>query len=336
MVLEETLRFNSADDADTFIRFLRKKRRKAYKKPVMYSYSEEEVSGPLDGMIAYLESLSDREAPVGTKGPVKNIVLQRLDKLKRGREVLERLLSSHEEGDVLFSEDEIRRYSEQFFRHIGDMFYPLMKEKMEEMGQEVPPRDPRPAVSGEEFGEADTMIFVHDTLKESGMVSVEGGNVRLVKKVEAGKCRMRMNTMGLGPVNEDEVAGHGVSSSVNLYVDAQFEVYMDGSLLVECSVNDIEEGLEGLEVDEESLDEFYSNYEEKQLAIMGILEVVEMAGRISFARLQESLADYPMHLKEGREQVRLTLEPAFLSSLVTDMRKLGYLSGSQENIRLGK
>lgn len=336
MVLEDSLLFNSAEDADTFIKFLRKRGCKAHKKPVMYSFEEEEVSGPLDGMISYLQSLENRESPDGDEGPVKTIVLQRVDKLLLGRGMLERLLSSHEVGDVLFTEDEVRKCSQQFFRYIAEAAYPLMKKEMEERGHELPPRDPGPAVSEEEAREAGAIVFADDTLRENGMVSVEGGNVRLVKKGEAGGCRVSMNTMGLGPIDADEIAGHGISSSVNLYFDALFEVTMDGSVLVECSVNDIEEGLEDLEVDEESLEEFFAQYELKRLAIMGVMGVVQDAGRISFSGLEERLVDYPMDLEELAEPVRLTLEPAFLSSLVSGMRKLGYLSGSQENIRLGK
>ncbi|OPX72223.1 MAG: hypothetical protein A4E39_01635 [Methanoregulaceae archaeon PtaB.Bin152] len=111
---------------------------------------------------------------------------------------------------------------------------------------------------------------------------------------------------------------------------------MDSHIYSQLSVDDIDEGLIGLDVEAESLDSFYRDFERKGVIIGAILEVVAQAGRISFDTLCERLGDHAIQVEEHTGSVSLSLERDFISSLVTEMRKEGYLTGSQENIRLGK
>ncbi|MCU0632683.1 MAG: hypothetical protein MUC66_06880, partial [Methanolinea sp.] len=158
----------------------------------------------------------------------------------------------------------------------------------------------------------------------------------LVKKLALAECMMKENLAGLPEIDPDDLPAHGLSSHVNLIARVQYQVFMDANIHFQFSVNDIDEGLIGLDVDAGSLDEFYWGLERKQIAIRAILEKVDHAGRISFEQLLERFLSYPIHLEESTETVTLTLEREFLSSLVAEMRKEGYLTGSQENIRLGK
>jgi len=179
------------------------------------------------------------------------------------------------------------------------------------------------------------LLFVFDILEENELIEKDDeGNYRLVRKIPAGSCRLRIPGAGLGNFDDDDLVTWEISSWMNISVDAQYEVVMDGTIVIEFSDEEIDNNLRGLDVDADSLDAFYSRFELKRLSALAVIEVVDSAGRISFEQLCKRLENYEFHSDMVERQVMITLEPGYLSALVAEMRKLGYLTGSQENIRL--
>jgi hypothetical protein len=111
MVLEESLLFNSAEAADTFINFLRKKRCKSHKKSTAVLLESQELHGSIDNVIGYLKLLAEDadidEYDIDREHPLDDLV----GVIERRKEALGRFLSSHEEGDVVFPG---KRYQEAF------------------------------------------------------------------------------------------------------------------------------------------------------------------------------------------------------------------------------
>lgn len=369
MVLEESLLFDSPECADAFIRYLRKKGCKAHKKTVAGFIESGEWEGPVDNVIAFLEELLERNAGAGgdTDGDSegdrddardaewdeagengggtgiagdaswRSATIRLLEKLKAGRAGLEKILGSHSEGDFVFSQEDLNRNGEILFRHMAQAMFPIMQKALAKEGIDLPPREDGQDVSDIQAHDASLFLFVSDILEENGLVKKDaGGNYRLIRKVPVEQCRVMVSAEGLPDYEDDELASRGISFCGTIDMSVQHEVVMDGTVIVEFSIDDLEEGLRGLDVDAESLDEFFWNYELKRLAVMAVIEVVGGAGKISLDNLQQKLMGYRIQAKEVAEPVKVTLDHEFLSSLVAEMRKLGYLAGSQENIRLAR
>lgn len=168
------------------------------------------------------------------------------------------------------------------------------------------------------------------------MIEKEGNFYRLRKKLPLAECRTKVHLPSMPEIDPDDLPGYGLSSHVNLIGQVQYQVFMDSDVNFQFFVDEMDEGLIGLDVDAESLDTFYRGLERKQVAIHAVMEVVGRAGKVSFDALCERLQEYAIHAEESTERISLTLEPKFLSSLVSEMRKLGDLTGSQENSRLRK
>jgi len=336
MVLEGFLLFNSAEDADTFIKFLRKKRCKAHKKSIGVFMEAQEFHGPIDNVIGYLKLLAEDadidEYDIDGKHPLDALV----GVIERRKEALGRFLSSHEVGEVVFPGEEIKRLSETATLYMMQSSNPAFREKLAGPGQEKPLQEGRGEISEEEAKKARDLLAVFDLLEENGMIEEEGEHYRLTKKLPPADCVMKVNMAALPEIDSDDLPEHGLSSHVHLVASVQYEVFMDSHIYSQLSVDDIDEGLIGLDVEAESLESFYRDFERKGVIIGAILEVVAQAGRISFDTLCERLEDHEIQVEEDTGSVSLSLERDFLSSLVTEMRKEGYLTGSQENIRLGK
>jgi hypothetical protein len=260
-----------------------------------------------------------------------------MERLKRGRERLDAILSSHEVGDIVFSEEELHRQGQIYVDNLARAALPFLEEAMAERGISFPPGEEREEVTAEELMEADTFLSVNTILEENGLIAKDGrGDYRLARKVPAGECRVKISTGGLLDFDEEELEPRGLSLCVHIVFDSQHEVVMEGTIIVEFSIEDIEQGLIGLDVDAESLDAFFSRFEAKRLAVMAVIEVVHGAGKISFDHLQEKLTEYVLQSGEVAEPVKVSLERGFLSAVLAEMRKLGYITGSQENIRLAR
>jgi len=338
MVLEETLLFNSADDADTFIRFLRKKRCKAHKRSTAVFLEVQEISGPIDNIIGYLRELAEDAELDEDEFEEGYPFEERIEVLERQKEMLGNFLLSHGEGDIVFSAGDIKEYSKTATLHMMQSVLPIFREKMAELGHELPPpqEEKRQEISKEEAKKARGFLAVFDLLEENNMIEKEGDFYRLTKKLPLAECRTKVHLPDMPEIDPDDLPGYGLSSHVNLIGQVQYQVFIDSDVNFQFSVDEMDEGLIGLDVDAESLDTFYRGLERKKVAIHAVLELVGQAGKISFDALYERLQEYPIHAEESPERITLTLEREFLSSLVSEMRKLGYLTGSQENIRLAR
>lgn len=347
MVLEGSLRFDSAEGADAFIKYLRKKGCKAHKKTVAVFFETEELEGTIDSFIAFLEDLPGREdveedddwlddEEEGRKRDKDNVETH-LEKLKRARARLENLFLSCAEGDVAFTEDDLHRHGDDFFEHMARAVFPVMQRNLTEMGIDLPPREKTRDIPDEQVEEAGVFLTVFDILDENGLLEKDReGKYRLARKIPVEQCRMKMSTFGLGDLDNGDLEPYGIVPCTNIVMDSQHEVVMDGTVVTEFSIDDLDEGLEGLDADAESLDAFFSDFELKRLAVIALIEVVGGAGKISFGDLQERLTEYTFQSGKVEVPVKLTLEQDFLSPLVAELRKLGYLTGSQENIRLAR
>jgi len=145
---------------------------------------------------------------------------------------------------------------------------------------------------------------------------------------------MKISTFGLGDFDDGDLEPYGIVPCTSIVMDSQHEVVMDGTVVTEFSADDLDEGLAGLDADAESLDAFFSDFELKRLAVIALIEVVGEAGKISFDDLRERLTEYVLRSDKVEAPVKVTIGQDFLSSLVAELRKQGYLAGSQENIRL--
>lgn len=261
----------------------------------------------------------------------------RREKLMKGRARLAEFLESHNEGDVVYTEEDLEKHREVYMEGMLARVSPAIKENLAEIGIDLPDREEEPGVSAEQAEESGLFLFTSGVLEENGLVQKDDrGNYRLARKVPAGSCRLKVMAAGLGDFEDDDLAAWEIESRVTISMEARYEVAMDGTIIVEFSEEDIEDGLRGLDVDAESLDKFYSQFELKRLSALAVIEVVGSAGRISFEHLRERLRDYEVQTEEVTGKVMVTLEPDYLSALVAEMRKLGYLTGSQENIRIAK
>jgi hypothetical protein len=345
MVLEESLRFDSAEGADAFIRYLRKKGCKAHRKTVAGFLETDELEGTIDSFIAFLGDLLEREdgeenddwpdEEDGAGRFDRDSVGSRREQLKKARARLENLFVSCAEGDVAFTEEELHRHGDDLFEHMAQAVFPVMQRDLAEMGIDLPPREKNRDVPDEQVEEAGVFLTVFDILDENGLLEKDReGKYRLARKVPVEQCRMKISTFGLGDFDDGDLEPYGIVPCTRIVMDSQHEVVMDGTVVTEFSADDLDEGLAGLDADAESLDAFFSDFELKRLAVIALIEVVGEAGKISFEGLRERLTEYVLRSDKVEAPVKVTLEQDFLSSLVAELRKQGYLAGSQENIRL--
>jgi hypothetical protein len=336
MVLEETLVFNSSEDADEFIRYLRKKRIKAHKKSTAEFHDVQKVRGPIDNVITYLNTLAGDEETdddIFCRGsPLERLIASLIQR----REALLKLLSSHEVGDLVFSKDEILEHSKTAAEHMMQMMLPIFSEAISGLGHDLPPGRKEREITGEDAEEARETLAIFDLLEDNKMIEKEGEHYRLTRKLPPDECMAMVSLMGLADIDPGDLPRHGLSSRVSLVGEVQYTVFIDPGIHVWLSIDEIEEGLEGLETDAGSEEHLYRSLERKQLAIRAILELVEQSGRISLDTLHERLLENIIDVEESTETVSLVLSREFLSLMVHDLRKEGFLTGSQENIRIGK
>jgi len=111
----------------------------------------------------------------------------RREKLKEGRARVAEILETHNEGDVIYTEEDLEKHREVFMESMVQRVFPIMQKNLSEMGIDLPDREEEPGVSPEQAKESDSFLFVSGILEENELVQKdEGGNYRLARKVPAG------------------------------------------------------------------------------------------------------------------------------------------------------
>lgn len=334
MVLEESLVFYSEDDAGTFISYLRKKGCKAHKKPVTVFFEHETITGTIDKVLGWLSKHipgNDQPSGAGSDNEVLENTRRRIEAQKIA---LDTLFTRYREGDRVYTKSDLIRFTGVLISHAAHAISPLIQGKIAELGNEIPYHKEHPGSPADDTIVAMRSLETWNVLWENHLVEERGDDFHLIKKVPAGDCSVQVNTQDFPNFDQEDITGGGLVLHIHMVGDVRYQVFMDSGIHFHLTEEEVKEALKGLDVEDESLDNFTSSMEMKDLAIHAILEVIRDTKRISLEKIGDRMREYPVHAQDSQEVITLTFEHEFLDELVTEMKKAGILAGSDENIHI--
>jgi hypothetical protein len=337
MVLEESLVFFNDEDADRFIRFLREKGCPAQKKHEGEAVEEEILKGTFNDLIALYEEVEARcraRQQECTGSPEKNPDAQspdesdedspefceeagqQLENLKKFREDLRKIMVDHNAGDILCSEDTLNR--------LGGEMQEFKRNSVGNSGKHESLRQ-----------NMQFLLFIAQ-MDMMGLVEKRPEGIILKQKTDPGELVIERGMPESGTIEPGLFARHHVTCFTTTIFDTETRVVIDPRIHFTCEPEEVFSVVRDLEVDGESARKFFDNLSNKCLAVDLVLKIIRDAGRVTLTEIIREMGMTEWEHDEGEAKITVRSSPAFVIRLVNDLKKIGFIEGPDQKLRLAK
>lgn len=331
MVLEETLVFGEAGDADRFVTFLKGQGVRARRRVMSFITEETQVRGPISGLFDWLnaeieERKLDEEPPDAFEEGLKEGDDEGFEADRFG----DPATMSERRQLELIRDTLIRQYvmlSQALNgKVIGD---PVAVDKPLRDG-DLPELRMTNGGLLNLLGELDEALVRH-TLIETGVVEESDEGLRLIRMVVPDEIEIEIAVSDID-VTPELVDEHGVRTEFLFHFETEYSVECEGTIHLACTPDEVEQAVLGTSVTPESLDDLIYSTQMKAQVIGAVLEVFDREGRTTLETVVGALRGARIETNSSAV-IMLDTTPEFVRALVEDLRKAGAITGNDRKLR---
>jgi hypothetical protein len=309
MVLEERVIFTDAEDAATFVAFLKKNGCPCRKEAQAVCSETEILTGTIDQVIPWL---GDEAARCEEEEHEKDAAwFRKAEEFYRNtRDVLHELLAEKGPGDLLFSREEIVSDIKDLIARSGD-----------------------PGTNGEqEFGRSAARSLAMVILVQNRFIREGPGGFRLERVAPAGSLIAEFELENVPLIDLDTLTG--MTRKLSYQYSLIHIVIADPLIHLSCDPDEVLDLLEDLSVPEEVLWAVADNLAAKSLLVATLLDTVKTEKSIDVAGLAGHLNGLEVKPTDNEAPVHLTIGEEMVTAVVAELRKRDILAGTDQKIRM--
>lgn len=337
MILEEVVAFSEEVDAVEFISFLKSKGCRARREVRGIANADDVVEGALDVLIAWFEEAAAQsgEEPPELSDDARWF-LEGAEKYRRQRDQIAALLEGHKPGDILYTNDDLKRSQEDLFRKVADKAREWIEGK-KDAGEELDESALFEILFGDhDLLPADAPLFVlHAVLMRNGILEETPEGYRLTRETPAGQVVLEISTDNLPDLDIDLPEDAGLKRKAVYWIDPLYQVVIDPAIHFACEPDEVLTALEGTTVDIKSATALEDNLRVKGFIISTLLEEVRQKPGISVDDLSGLLRVETVDEDGELMTYEIAIDRRMASSIVAELRKVGILTGSDQKIKIG-
>jgi len=335
MVLEESLVFNNGEDADEFIRFLKKKGCHAVKWKEGVVSKDTTVTGNLKEVIAFLEKgegLSE-SGDYGVEGTASALVKTIISKSNGGKllkptnalllaslkltlGVLKDLMERHNEGDVIYTREDLLKIQKDLADLAGSS-------NRDELTAGLIERMPLFSCLG--------------VLDENGLITTSPEGIILQNMIDPDHIIIERNVPDPSAFGDELLLEYDLSLDQVVQYTTQVRVRTGPELYFTCDPEEVFTALLDLAVDPESLELLMFNSIHKTYIINEIVGLLQEYQKISLDEIIQRMESFVLITDDIEEDAMSGLaSPEFVQDIIRDLRTAKIIRGTDDNLRLGK
>lgn len=307
MTLEEKIIFDTREDAADFQKFLREKDCDS-RINVEYEFSGEPYfEGTITDFLNLIDVLAKKDAEEGDEVD-EDLVLMKKD-IEERKEKLVEFFAEHKAGDVLrdATPSQMLAQAERLEARNDDE---LKKEATEKF------------VSS---------LMILATLEDNDLLE-ENEEEYILKDVRpAEDMRIMYAYTDFPKVTEEELKGSNISSHIRTSSVTQY-IVTTGTAIIYLDADEVNDYLDNVDVDDDESGKFIDGIFFKQ-ALVGKIHELIGSGCASEKDLQKAFETPAFPLEGTNDVISFDLTPEYLSAVLTDLRKLGLITGKDGKIK---
>lgn len=335
MVLEESLVFNNGEDADEFIRFLKKKGCHAVKWKEGVVSKDTTITGNLKEVIAFLEKVEERSGSggaglAGTASALAKTIISGsaggklpkltnamlLTSLKLTLGVLKDLMERHNEGDVIYTREDLLKIQKDLADLAGSS-------NRDELTAGLIERMPLFSCLG--------------VLDENGLITTSPEGINLQKMIDPDQIVIERNVPDPSAFGSGLLQEYDISLDQVVQYTTQVRVRTGPELYFTCDPEEVFTALLDLAVDPECLELLMFNGIHKTYIINEITGLLQFYQKISLDEIIQRMESFVLITDELEEDAMSGFASSeYVREIIRDLRTAKVIRGTDDNLRLEK
>jgi hypothetical protein len=320
-MLEEVFTFRHKDDAMDFANELKRAGVKSRIESGCICYTDYQLMIPIS-IIRTLNQFDD---------PVDENMNERLKEiLNTLKEDIERYFGEAKVGDLVEDPADRKQLISAALQYIAqNQESDSNSDELEKSEEEL--------LKEKECKEAATYMNTVRILNESGMLKNEPGGWRVLKEIDHEKICLPVPMESLDSIESDIFDTIPKKLSAEAYAIPEWRVSTPPSFYISEVSEDIEDILDEYDMDENLLDDIISSIRTKELIIGSIFRFIKEKGVVSEDEIISGLTRQPVAIN-NREGVGIIAQtyynPIVIEGIIQDLKKMNYIKGKPEKLRL--
>jgi hypothetical protein len=309
MALGGELLFYTNEDAEEFLRFLRKQGCSAVRRTINTLTIEMNIQGSIRNMLACCQALQEKE---DLPPEVREQYQEAVQDLSHRKRILEAFLSKTAPGARI---DEGADW-----------------DRLQSLTGGEPER------SNEDLS-AENQIYIRDQylllslLQENSLIEGKEGGMYLSRTLDIEEAMTQYPSDLLGEPEGDLLREHHLTRLITTYSETAYQVNLGPEVILLENLDELETTLLRLDTDEESASHLLLNLVVKQMIVDRMLEIIREKKKVTREEVFTSMHSLEFPVPDTVDQFSFRLHDTFLQEVLDDLRKLGSIVGKDSKLR---
>ncbi|MDO5843927.1 MAG: hypothetical protein Q4Q53_02115 [Methanocorpusculum sp.] len=303
MALEEKISFFSREDANEFQKYLRENGCSS-RISVDYEYSGVPYfEGTITAFINFADMLCKKEEDADIETLKQNLIER--------KNILDDFLKSHKAGDVITESTPSQILA--------------LAQSIDSVGS---------AIEKEAAGKFEQTLMILATLEDNGLLEeINESDGYILKNVkDAGDLTVMYPYTDISGVTSEDLENSEITSHIITSSETKFIVTVGAEILFSSDMDDMVDLLDEMDTYEDESARFIDNIFFKKVLVSKIQESVE-SGAKSEADILSILDSPSFKLTDTEDTISFDISAEFLSEVISDLKKQGFLSGKDGKIK---
>lgn len=309
MALGEELLFYNGDDADTFLKFLRKQNCSAVKRTTNVISTEIFLYGTIEHFLQFLDTPGDGAAPDAHTADEGTIEAR--SEMNLRAQVLQDFFSHQKKGARIDEGPE------------WEALTTLLK-------RESPSSE---SLKEEERSLIRDRYLLLALLDENNLIDAREDGIYLKEPIEPVSALTQYPAHLFRDVDEELLIKNGLTRRINTYAETVHTVTLGPEIVLLDGMEQLETTLNELDADPESATTMVMNIASKKVIVNRALSILRDRKTMTKTEIIEALSHFHVQVPDTVDTFVYQLDRSFIDDLLSDLRKLKAIQGKDTKIR---
>jgi len=177
-------------------------------------------------------------------------------------------------------------------------------------------------------------VYLTRLLHLNDLLDIREDGLVLVKKIEPDESTLTVFADEIPEIRDEILEKYNIISTITAGDDAEYLVSVGPEFVFLEDLDSIGEFLEEHEIEEEDGASFFPRLQIKHILVSEILAMIKEEGKVSRDDIINEFANRDIETSEDGSKIALHLSGDYIDAILDDLKKVGFLKGKDQKLRI--